>query len=393
MWEQLTGFNHGFGQNEQSRKSQKSTRVGIMMQIANRDEDLSGLQRKKGAMVFSAMDEDLDDNTEVAYRVVTGYEDKIIHETVYTEDEQGNVERNRIPRTIQVEKTEFKFGKIVGMAPTIDKSRGIRGSGYEIQTPDGVVTVPKVYVMTREMHDHIKYRPTLLMVYIKGQPVIVVMHTWDSIFLFCPLTNRFIPGLLDDSFIEAVKNQKGYTVRDNALTVSINDTDGNAHTFGPMECSLFKNSDCRGCVARLLNFSEGNWDRLRQVTREITGRGTMYLTDEKFLIRKQVGRDLYIKFIEFEKWAQVRNLNYILHLLRALYDFKELHNVEVPKVQLELLEKNIAQKVKEETKAYKKLDESTISEHKDLIKEVKSALKDLKMGEAKEETQAEESAE
>jgi hypothetical protein len=342
------------------------------------EEKLSGFQRKKGAILFGAIQKELRTGTPVAYKVVEAIEDKEVEEIVEIADEQGQPERVRTKRIVKVEKTGWAFGIITGVAPSID-SRGLHGTGYEITNDDGsVITVPRDAIITQEMHNKIKYYPTLLLVYNGDDPIMVVLYTWDSLYLPCPILRNTIRDLLDDSFLEYIDNQKGYEVNDFSLTVKVTDANKNVHAFGPMECSLFQNSDCRGCLANLLNYSDAGWDVIRGLAKDLCGRGTMYM-DGNFVIRRGVSRELFIRFIEVEKWARTRDAKYLDALLEAVLDYQEKHGEGLPQHQLDALSDIIKERMKEEYATIKKDGNSAaIEEFKELKKQITANLKKMK---------------
>lgn len=344
---------------------------------------LTVLQRKKGAIVFGNVSRDLQQNTPVAYKVVTGVEEREIPDFVEIENEDGVVERVKTMKVIEVEKNAWNFGEISGMQPAVD-DRGLHGNGYEITTPDGsVVTVPRDGVITMEMEDTIKYRPTILLLYQNDMPVMVVLYSWDSMYLPCGILKKLVPGILDDKFVDYIDRSRGYDVDDEfRLTVSVTDAQKHVHQYGPMECSLLKNSDCRGCLSRLLNFSDAGWNQTRNLAKNLCGRGTMY-ADGNFVIRKSVSRPLFIRFIEVEKWANIRSGRYLFQLLDAILEFQKEHGVGLPEHQLEALNDIVKATLKEEYAAIKKADEKTeIDAYKKFKKDVNAALKQVKSYEA-----------
>lgn len=346
-----------------------------------KEERLSGYQRKKGAILFGAVQRELRVGTPVAYKTIEAIEDKTINETVEIADENGQPERVSTQKIVKVEKTGWAFGIITGIAPSID-SRGLHGTGYEIANGDGsVITVPKDAIITKEMHDHIKYRPTLLTVYRDNEPVLVVFHTWDSFYLPCPFLRDTIGGkILDNSFMKYIDNQKGYIVDESgpSLTVKVVDANRKEHVFGPMSCSLFYNSDCRGCLVNLLDYSDSGWNEIRKVAKDLCGRGTMYI-DSNFIIRKDVAREAYIRFMEIERWAKTRSLEYISALLDAILSYQERSD-GLSSRQYDALVDIIKERVKEENAVLKKsCDSAALDEFKAQKKQIMADLKKVKL--------------
>jgi hypothetical protein len=343
------------------------------------EDQLSGFQRKKGAILFGAMPRDLRTGTPVAYKVVSGVEEREVDDTIEVENEDGEIERVKTKKVIKLEKNTWAFGVISGMQPAVDE-RGLHGSGYEITNADGsIVTVPRDAIITQEMHDFIKYRPTIMIVYQRDEPVMVALYTWDSMYLPCHLLKEYVPILLDDGFAEFVEKQKGYMVEDHKLTVSVVDANKNVHSFGPMTCSLFQNSDCRGCLSRLLNFSDNGWDGIRSLTKQLCGRWTMY-ADGNYVIRRYVDRELFIRFIEVEKWANIRSSKYLAYLVEEILAFQDEHGVGVPDHQLDTLKGIIKERLKTETAEIKKDgSKSDVDAFKEFKKQLNASVKKLKV--------------
>jgi hypothetical protein len=342
------------------------------------ENQLSGFQHKKGAIIFGAMPKDLRAGIPIAYMVVSGVEEREIDGFIEIENESGETERVKTKKAIQLDKHTWAFGVTSGVQPAVDE-RGLHGSGYEILISDGdTITVPRDSLITAEMYDEIRYKPTLLMVYRNDEPVMVVLYTWDSLYLPCPMLKEHVRDILDESMLKFIESQHGYEVVDNELTVSVVDANKNVHKFGPMTCSLFKNSDCRGCLSRLLNFNDSGWNSMRNLAKQLTGRGTMY-ADGNFVVRHHVSRELFIRFIEVEQWARIRGGKYHYHLLEALLAFQDEYDVGLPEYQLEKLTEIIKEKTKEEYAEIKKNgDKTEVAEYKELKKQITASLKKLK---------------
>jgi len=343
------------------------------------EERLSGYQRKKGAIIFGSAPKDLRTGTPVAYKVISGVEEREIDDIVEVRNEDGEIERVKKMKVIQVENNTWAFGSIDGMQAAIDE-RGLHGNGYSVLGNEGLaVSVPRHALITEEMHDHIKYKPTLLLLYQNDEPILVVFYTWDSTYLPCPLLKEFVPGLLDDKFVKFIDKQSGYEVSDDhKLTVSVTDANKNVHKFGPMTCSLFQNSDCRGCLTRLLNFSNSGWNNTRNLAKSLCGRGTMY-ADGNFVIRRYVSRELFIRFIEVEKWAKHRGGKYLLNLAEAILEFQDEYGVGLPEYQLNPLTDIIKAKIKEEYAAIKNAgDKAELDAYKLIKKQLNASLKKIK---------------
>ena len=343
------------------------------------ESKLSGFQRKKGAIIFGNAPKDLRTGTPVAYKVVSGVEEREVDDFIEIVNEDGEIERVKTKKIIRLEQNTWNFGVIDGLQAAIDE-RGLHGSGYAV-LGDGMekpVTVPRDSIITQEMHDHIKYSPTILLLYQHDEPVMVVLYTWDSLYLPCGLLKEYVPNLLDDSFRQFVENQRGYDIEDHKLTVSVTDANRNEHKFGPMTCSLFQNSDCRGCLSRLLNFSDSGWNNTRNLAKSLCGRGTMY-ADGNFVIRRGVNRELFIRFIEVEKWANIRGGKYLLYLVEAILQFQEEHDVGVPEYQLGVLTEIINATIKVEYAAHKKAEnKAEFDAYKLIKKQTKAALKKIR---------------
>jgi hypothetical protein len=354
------------------------------------EDRLSGFQRKKGAIIYGSAPKDLRTGTPVAYKVISGIEEREVDDFIETINEVGEIERVKTKKVIKLEQNSWAFGVISGMQPAVDE-RGLHGNGYEITISDGsTVTVPRDAIITAEMHDQIKYKPTLLMLYRHDEPVMVVLYTWDSMYLPCTQLSEFVPGLLDDSFMRFIDSQHGYEVVDHRLTVSVTDANKNVHSFGPMECTLFQNSDCRGCLSRLLNWSDSGWNNTRNLAKQLCGRGTMY-ADGNFVIRRGVNRELFIRFIEVEKWANIRGGKYLLHLVEAILQFQEEHKVGLPEHQLVDLTEIIKAKVKDEYVEIKDSeDKAALDAYKLIKKQLNASLKKIESYDEEMEVEGEE---
>ena len=101
--------------------------------------------------------------------------------------------------------------------------------------------------------------------------------------------------------------------------------------------------------------------------------------DGNFGIRRGVNRELFIRFIEVEKWANIRGGKYLLYLVEEILQFQEEHGVGLPEHQLEALTEIINATIKVEYAAHKKAENKTeFDAYKLIKKQTKAALKKIR---------------
>jgi hypothetical protein len=304
---------------------------------------LSSYQRKKGAVLLGAINMNIRSGTPIVARVVDHYIDKEVEEDVETKNEDGELEITTEKVTVQSPVYRWDFGVIKGLQPTQS------GMNYQIVDEKGEEhSIIRKDVITREMFEAINYVPTPVLMYNeRAELIMVTLYSWDSMYLACPFLNHAQP-LLHRDFKDFIKEREVNFIvsgEDEDHVLIKEEIDGYEVEFGPYQCSLLTASDCRRCIAGLVNFAE-NWDVGRGIVSENCGRGTMY-SDGKFIIRRHTKRPLFIRWIELDRWVNARSFEHLEGALDAIIGFHETHGFGMPELQVQ----NIQEKAKEKLKA------------------------------------------
>jgi hypothetical protein len=304
------------------------------------DRKLSSYQTKKGAVLFGAVNANFRAGTPVAFLVVDRYISKVVEEEAeVTDDETGEIVVETQKVTKQIPAYRWELGKVVCLQPTQT------GMNYQIVDNQGNEhSIIRRSVISREMFETIKYKPTPVLMYNeKDELVMVTMYTWDSIYFACPFLKNAHPLLHRDmkDFIE--ESESMFTITGDDEDQIIFEKDG--VQYGPMPCTLLSTSDCRQCVAQIVNFAD-NWDAGRQIVAENCGRGTMY-NDGKFIIRRNTKRALFIRWIYIDQWVKSKGFPHLDGACDAIREFFDRNGLGIPEEQAE----NIREWAKEQLKA------------------------------------------
>lgn len=308
------------------------------MTMESKEKLLAGFQHKKGAMIISFLRKTLRPGTPIRWGEIVGWED-------YQKLVNGEQQTRRRPTYM------WQPGVVTGL-----KYTG-RGLNYIINVgEDEVVSVSQKQVITEEMYQFIQYHPTLVLLYDRSyadEPTLVVMHTYDSLYLGCPILRAFKSALSQDfvEFIDAVEAGS-----------AIDDGDEESIPMPPQDCTLNLSGDCRQCLVHFINGASG-WEESREQVDELIGRGTMY-SEGKYKIRKRVNRELFIRWMKVENWLKGRTIKHVVAFLNSLDGFSDTFGIDIPMLQIEKVKTTILQIIKDE-------------EDKDLVKDIKARVKAL----------------
>jgi hypothetical protein len=268
----------------------------------------------------------------------------------------------------------FGNGRIKGLQPTQT------GMNYQIVDEQGAeYSVIRKDVITKEMYETINYMPTpLLMFNERNELVMVTLYSWDSMYLPCPFLKEAQPLLHRDfkNFME--ENESNFIVTgENEDSVLIKEMiDGREVEYGPSPCSLLKMSDCRKCIAGMVNFAE-NWDIGRDVVADNCGRGTMY-SDGKFIIRRKTKRDLFIRWIEIDRWVKSRGFEHLEGACDAVIEFYNVHGFGMPETQVNNIREWAKERLKTRDDELKEAgDETVLKEFRKYKRVLNKKLKEL----------------
>ena len=292
---------------------------------------LTSYQRKKGAVLLGTMPMNFRGGTPVAFRVVDHHIEQEIQEDVEKRAEDGEIEI--VTELVKIQKPIFRwdFGMIKGLQPTQS------GMNYEIVDSEGEEhSVGRRDVISKEMFETINFTPTPVLMYNeRGELVMVTLYSWDSLYLACPFLTGAQPLLHRDfkDLMEEKKDSFTITGDDGSKMLIKENIDGKEVEYGPYSCSLLSTSDCRKCVAGMVNFAD-SWDAGRGVVREQCGRGTMY-SDGKYIIKRRTNRPLFIRWIELDRWVKARHFEHLEGACDAITDFYETHGFGMPEYQVE----------------------------------------------------------
>jgi len=305
--------------------------------MESKEKLLAGFQHKKGAMIISFLRKTLRPGTPIRWGEIVGWED-------YFKMVNGEQQSRRRPTYA------WQPGIVTGL-----KYTG-RGLNYTINAEEEVVSISQKQVITEEMYQFIQYHPTLVLLYDRSyadEPTLVVMHTYDSLYLGCPILRAFKSALSQDfvEFIDAVEAGS-----------AIDDGDEESIPMPPQDCTLNLSGDCRQCLVHFINGSSG-WEESRERVDELIGRGTMY-SEGKYKIRKRVNRELFIRWMKVENWLKGRTIKHVVAFLNSLDGFSDTFGIDIPMLQIERVKTTILQIVKDE-------------EDDDLVKDIKARVKAL----------------
>jgi len=308
-----------------------------MATMESKEKLLAGFQHKKGAMIISFLKKTLRPGTPIRWGEIVGWED-------YNKMVNGELQARRRPTYA------WQSGIVTGL-----KYTG-RGLNYTINAGEGVVSVSQKQVITEEMYQFIQYHPTLVLLYDRSyadEPTLVVMHTYDSLYLGCPILRAFKSALSQDfvEFIDAVEAGS-----------AIVDEDEDNIPMPPQDCTLNLSGDCRQCLVHFINGSSG-WEESRERVDELIGRGTMY-SEGKYKIRKRVNRELFIRWMKVENWLKGRTTQHVVAFLDSLSEFSDTFGIDIPVLQIEKVKTTIHQIIKDE-------------EDEDLVEGIKARVKEL----------------
>jgi len=306
--------------------------------MESKEELLAGFQHKKGAMIISFLRKTLRPGTPIRWGEIVGWED-------YQKLVNGEQQSRRRPTYA------WQPGVVTGLRYTG------RGLNYIINVgEEEVVSISQKQVITEEMYQFIQYHPTLVLLYDRSyadEPTLVVMHTYDSLYLGCPILRAFKSALSQDfvEFIDAV--EAGSAVEEEGEDII---------PMPPQDCTLNLSGDCRQCLVHFINGSSG-WEESRERVDELIGRGTMY-SEGKYKIRKRVNRELFIRWMKVENWLKGRTIQHVVAFLDALSEFDDTFGIGIPILQIEKVKTTITQIIKG-------------GKDKALVKDIKARVKAL----------------